>query len=305
MKTLFKVKLRWSVCFTFLFWGTALPLVAQELNCFVSANAAQLTGGDYQFLNKQLSEELTQYLSNHNFTEERFEREERIDCNIQINFKEALTVSRFEAEVVISSTRPIYGTSQTTGLVQINGGKWVFDYVQGQPLVFDPERFESLSSTLDFFAYLILGYDFDSFGELGGTPYFEKARRIANLAQTSGSAGWEVAGAENSRTILIEQILDARMQPIRKAFFDYHYNGLDHFLTQSDGARQSILRSLQALQLVSQEAGNRRLALENFLTVKAEEIVSVFKNTPYASRVYGLCLEMDPARGSRYDPLVN
>ena len=280
-------------------------LQAQELNCFVSANASQITGGDYTFLSKQFGEELTKYLSTLNFTEDKFETEERIDCNIQINFTEALSVSRFQAEVLVSSTRPIYGTTQSTGLLQLNGGKWVFDYVPNQPLNFDPERFNELTSVLDFFAYVVLGYDYDTFSPLGGTPYFEKARRIANLAQTSGSLGWEVAGVDNSRGILIEQILDARMQPVRNFYYDYHFSGLDHFLKQPDVARQAILQGLQTIQPVSQDAGNRRLALENFFTIKAEELVNIFKNTPYASRVYGLCLEMDPARGSRYDPLVN
>ena len=64
-------------------------------------------------------------------------------------------------------------------------------YNEGDPLVFSENTFEgNLTSILDFYAYLIIAIDFDSFSPRGGEPYYKKAQDIVYRAQSSGESGW-------------------------------------------------------------------------------------------------------------------
>jgi hypothetical protein len=124
-------------------------------------------------------------------------------------------------------------------VLQVNDSEWQFEYAQGTPLTFDVERYNALTSVLDFYAYVMLGYDYDTFSELGGAPHFQKARRIAELAQSQNATGWSAAGDDRNRIALITQLLDPRFVPLRKAYFQYHFGGLDHFVGQKNSTRTS------------------------------------------------------------------
>ena len=49
----------------------------------------------------------------------------------------------------------------------------------------------NLTAILNFYAYLILALDFDSFSPFGGDYYFEKAAEVVQMAQSSGEKGWK------------------------------------------------------------------------------------------------------------------
>ena len=189
-----------------------LPARAQEFNCSVSVNYSQLGGSDYGFLD-ELEERLEEYINGQSFTEDRFLNHERIECNMRLIMQEAPTLTSFRAQFIVETRRPIYGTIQATNVVRINDQNWQFSYAQGDDLTFDPERFQPLVSVIDFYAYVMLGYDYDTFSELGGTPHFRQARRIAELAQGQGAAGWSQTGSDRNRAQLITQLLDPRFQP--------------------------------------------------------------------------------------------
>ena len=57
-------------------------------------------------------------------------------------------------------------------------------------MVHDELTFEALTGFIDYYAYMMLGYDFDSFAELGGSDYFAKAQDVVDLAQSSNAIGW-------------------------------------------------------------------------------------------------------------------
>ena len=105
----------------------------------------------------------TRYFNNRAWTEDVFLDRERIDCSIQIILNEAEGLSLFRGEIVVRASRPIYGTAQPTTLLLISDNSWNFTYTRGQSLVYDPERYDAFLSVLDFYAFTILGYDYDWF----------------------------------------------------------------------------------------------------------------------------------------------
>jgi len=221
---------------------------------------------------------------------------------MQIVFQEALTQTSFRAQIVVASRRPIYGTTQSTNVVQINDDAWQFEYSQGTPLMFETERFNALTSVLDFYAYVMLGYDYDTFSELGGEPHFQKARRIFELAQAQSALGWDALGG-GRRANIVRQLLDPRFKPLREAYFRYHFDGLDHFLLDPQRARQQVLDVIGAMQVLYDEL-SRQYTLDLFFTSKYQELTAIFKDSPLGTQAYALLREVDASHSATYDTLV-
>lgn len=277
--------------------------VAQEFFCSVDVNNSQLSGNDYSYL-RDLAREIEAYINDRAWTNDRFREEERIECRMQITFLEAVTLTSFRASLVVSTRRPIYGTTQALTIVSISDQDWRFDYAQGTPLIFDIDRYDPLTSVLDFYAYIVLGYDYDTFSPLGGTPHFERARLIADLAQSQSAPGWSPLGNDRSRGELIAQIQEPRFQPLRQAYFDYHFNGLDKFIIRPDESRAAVLEVLTSLRDLYDQV-SRSYVLDLFFMTKSTELISIFLDSPLAGQAYDLLTTVDPANLAAYDQMIN
>ena len=274
----------------------------QELNCGVTVDYRALSGSDYTYLD-EFRQAVREYLNLQRWTDDAFEEVERIDCTVQITFLEALSLTRFRAKLVMASRRPIYGTSQSTILLQINDDGWQFDYPQGTPLISDPDRYDEITSILDFYAYIILGYDYDTFSEFGGSDLFERARRISDIAKSTGGVGWQEIGADRSRTKLITELLDPRYRPLRKVYHTYHLGGLDRFVQETEVARSAVLASLEALKPLV-DVNERSYVVDLFFSAKYRELASIFETSTLASQAFDLLSEMDPAHISDYNGMI-
>jgi len=286
----------------FLLAWAAAPAAAQELDCRVTVNFATLSGSDFGFL-ADLGDQIEIYLNGRSWTEDRFQEHERIACTFAVTITEAEGLDRFRARLAVGGFRPIWGTPSRTAVFQILDSNWQFTYNRGQALVFDLNRFDSLTSVLDFYAFLLLGYDYDSFEELGGTSHFEQARRVADLAQGQGVLDWQSVGEDQTRATLIRQLLDARFQRLRRAYFLYHFGGLDRFTTDSRLAWEAASSALEAIYELYLET-SRRYAIDVFFASKATEIPDLFGEFPDRVGLYSILVDMDPGRASSYDRLT-
>lgn len=279
------------------------PAAAQELNCSVTVNYTQLSGSDYGYL-QDLEQLIDEYLNEYAWTEDTFKEYERLDCSVQLFFLEATTLTSFRARMVVASRRPIYGTAQSSTIVQLSDTDLQFNYARGTPLIHDLERYDPLASVLDFYAYILLGMDYDTFSEMGGTPHFERARRIADIAQSQNATGWTQLGGDRGRSNLISQLMDARFRTLREAYFTYHFNGLDYFVANPSEARQSVLTTLQQLEELQEELG-RQYLIDLFFSAKAGELAAIFLNSNLSSQAYDVLSIVDPSNLNQYSPLVN
>jgi hypothetical protein len=282
----------------------AAPARAQELNCSVSVNTQRLQGAEYEFLT-ELQTEIERYLNGRSWTDDRFDDRERIDCSFQLVFQEAEGLSRFQAALVVQSSRPIYGTAQRTNVVLLSDDAWRFNYNRGQGLIYNPTRYDPFNSVIDYYALLILGYDYDTFAELGGTPYFERARAIAEQARGAAAEGWFLPGDDYTRGNLVLQLLDTRFEPLRRAYYQYHFGVLDHFTTAHEEAWAQALETLRGLNALYVEFNARRHATDVFFSTKHAEIAEMLADAPQRTEAYELLVEMDASHQSTYDALVN
>ena len=278
------------------------PAVGQELSCRVQIDRSQLSGSEFSFLD-ELQRRIREYVNTQNWTDDRFLRHERISCDLQIIMLEAVSLSEFRARLIVTSRRPIHGTTQSTVVTRISDSKWQFEYGRGTSLNFDLQRYNSLTSVLDFYAYIILGYDYDTFSKLGGTPHFETARRIANRADGNGDPGWSISGGGQNRRQLINNLLTQRHRPLRTLYYKYHLKGLDRFLKEPEEVREVMLDVVKELQTL-----NRNLLgsypLDLFFSTKYQELTALFQEGDLQDRAYNLLTQIDPAHSNEYERIV-
>ena len=279
------------------------PAVGQELACEVQIDRSQLSGSEFSFLD-DLQRRIEEYMNQQNWTEDQFLPAEKIACSMQIIFLEAVSVTEFRTRLIVTSRRPIHGTSQSTIVLRINDPEWQFEYSRGTSLRYDPSRYNALTSVLDFYANLILGYDYDTFSELGGTLYFEAARRIANEAKGSGDPGWSTTTSDRNRRELIDDVLSQRHQPLRRAYYRYHLKGLDRFVKDPEKARTEVLGVLESLQELTRTLSDS-YPLDLFFATKYQELTAMYAEGELSNRAYNLLTQIDPGHSSEYNKLVD
>jgi hypothetical protein len=278
------------------------PTAAQELSCQVQLDRSQLSGSEFSFLD-DLERRIREYMNTQTWTDDNFLPHEQIVCSMQIIILESISLSEFRSRLVVTTRRPIYGTSQSTTVVRVNDSEWQFEYGRGTSLNFDLEQYNALTSVLDFYAYLMLGYDYDTFSALGGTPHFETARRIANQAEGSGDPGWSSISSQRNRRQLINDLLAQRHQPLRRAYYRYHLEGLDRFVKAPEKARGVVMEVVESLRDLDQNLTNS-YPLDLFFATKYQELTAIFTDGDLQNRAYNLLTQVDPSHSTEYNKLV-
>jgi hypothetical protein len=218
----------------------ALSARAQEVDATVTINTDQLNIAARQEV-EGFGEELERYVDNMTWTNVEWEGEK-----VPMSFNVVFTGGGdgvYSAKLVVGSQRTLYKSGNLSPMMKILDDDWVFRYVRNQPFQNDPTSYNELSGLIDFYVYVALGLDLDSYGYLGGNSMYEKARDIANRAVLrSDSKGWSTQASPGaySRYGLIRELLELRYYPIRKFIFDYHYNGLDLIAANRAAALDSI-----------------------------------------------------------------
>jgi len=281
-----------------IFWS--LEIFAQELLCQISVNRSRIQGTNEEIY-QSLQRDITEFMNNTKWTDNVFAQNERIECQISLNLSAYNGIDKFTGTLTVQSTRPVFNTNYKS--VMLNHKErddwFIFEYVEGQKLEFNENsHLSNLTSVLAFYAYVIIGLDYDSFGNTAGTPFFQKAREIVNNAQSAPEPGWKAFEGtdENNRYYLIESILDNANSPLRKFSYRYHFMGLDRMETKIEVGRSEISNAMQQMQAVYRRKPES-LYLKILMTTKTSEFVNLFSEAPAAEKlaVYNILKEIDPS----------
>ena len=278
---------------------------AQELNCNVIVNAERIETTDRQIF-QDMQNAFSQFLNNRQWTDDEFGNEERINCNLIITIEEMPNIGTFRAAVQIQSSRPVYGTGYESLMLNFADRDWVFDYNQSQPLDFNENNFSSnITSMLAYYAYIILGIDYDSFEKLGGTDFFERANNQVQLAQESNSPGWKQFDSNRNRYWLAENYLNPIFNPVREGLYSYHRLALDNFLNDKEAGRKEILEFLKSLQKANSSRPNSILTI-SLLDAKADEIISIFSEGEMQVRrqAFEILRTIDPTQSEKFGKII-
>jgi hypothetical protein len=279
-----------KVLFTFLLVFISFNGFSQDLNCNVSVISSSIQRTDkrvFTILENSISE-----FMNQKWTNDAFLPNERIDCTIII--------------IQVQSTRPVFNTSYNTSLLVINDRDFTFTYNESEPLYFQEIGNQSnLTSVLAYYAYLVIGMDYDTYSFEGGTPYYQKALAIVNNAQNFKESGWKAFEDTKNRYWIIENLLNNAYKPFRKALYEYHRFGLDVLQSDIVEGRKIILSCLDLLETVWRtKPGN--FTLQTFFFAKKDEIGNLFQKAEPSekTKVLDILSRIDPVNGTIYQKLI-
>lgn len=262
----------------FLIWCSSVATYAQELNCNVVINAEQ-TGNSNLPVFKTLEKQIFEFVNTTKWTNKEFTNQERIECSMYINVTD-YAGDVFNATIQVQSSRPVYGSSYTTPVHNVNDKDFTFRYLEFQNMVYNPNAFESnLISVLAFHVYMILGIDADTFELNGGDTYFKQAQNIVNYSQGQNSKGWQLSDGTQSRYVLVDNMLSQTFEAYREVMYQYHRNGLDLMHQDQKQAKSNIANALVSLEAMNRVRPNSFI-LRTFFDAKADEIQDIFSSGP-------------------------
>jgi len=251
---------------------------AQELNGVVIINAEQTGKAELQVF-KTLERSLTEFINNTKWTDRKYKQQERIDCSFNIIVQD-INSDDFKASIQVQSSRPVFNSNYDTSVFNFNDRNFDFEYVEFQPLIFNPNNFDSnLVSVISYYVYTILGYDSNTFSFNEGDKYFQIAKQIITTAQGSNFEGWRPQDGPQSRYRLNEDLLSPNFRAFSNVLYDYHREGLDTMADNSKKGKEAVMEAIDKMKVMYNKRPNNFLS-RVFFDSKAEEIASIFSGGP-------------------------
>jgi len=257
----------------------------QELQVKVTVNASRINSTVDKKVFVTLQNQLNNFLNNRKWTSDNFKSNEKINCSFLLNIESIVETNVYKGSLIVQAGRPVYGSSYQSALLNFQDADIAFKYIEYQPIEFNNNRVQgsdpligNLSATFAYYAYTILGLDYDSFSPKGGDIYFQKAQNIVNNAPESSTiSGWKLFDGLRNRYWLNENLVNNKYNIIHDIFYYYYRSGLDMMSTKDTEARKSLLKSITQLQTFNQENVNTAI-VQFFMQSKTNELIGIFKN---------------------------
>lgn len=279
----------------------------QELNCAVEVNTDQVPGTNKSVF-ETLREAVSDYMNTTAFTSAQFSSNEKIECRMFFTVTEYTDDGTVKGSLQVQSSRPVYNSTYTTTLLNFKDSKIDFAYREGDQLTFRVNAMESqLTALLNYYAYLILALDFDSFAPGGGEPMWERLKLIVQMAQSSGEVGWKAFEDNKNRSAVVSAFTEGRTgDGLRRMLYDYHRMGLDQMALSVDKGRTAVTQSLSIIPQVY-DLQPMSVVLSMFKDAKLPELVNVYSKAPAEERlkVYNMLQPIYPAEESQLVKIKN
>jgi len=290
--------------FICLFLIAAFSVTAQDLNSHVQILSPQIQSSNKRVFDA-LEVVIHDFLNDRKWSTDNFLPQERIECSLILNITSWDGSSNYKAEAQIQSSRPVYGSAYNTTILNLSDKDFNFSYTEGQALDYSDQNFiNNLSSLLAFYAYTIIGMDYDSFSKYGGTPYYTKAQTVVNNAQNTSFSGWKAFEGLRNRYWLAENLTNKVYTPLRETLYEYHRNGLDIMYDNPSKGVKQIIGLLPLLQTIDKQKQGSMLNLV-FFTAKADELVNIIgqANPQDKIKAYNILSDVDPSNITKYGAL--
>ncbi|MDR3653167.1 MAG: DUF4835 family protein [Paludibacter sp.] len=277
---------------------------AQELNCSVQINSDQVSGSNKSVFNT-LQKSISEFLNNRKWTEMTFANSERIECSMIIIVSQ-VNGDGFTAQIQVQSRRPVYNSTYNSTLFNFKDLDFSFNYKEFDQLLMNENTITSnLTAVLSYYAYIIIGYDMDSYSRLGGTPYFQEAENIVNLAQGADLAGWKAFESTRNRYALVNNLMDEAFKKYREFFYEYHRLGLDEMTSNTANARARIAEGLPVLRDANR-ARPSAIVISSFLDAKNDELVNIFSKgtTQEKTDAVEILSDVNPTQSAKYEQIL-
>ena len=281
----------------------SLSTFAQDLQCNVQVNSDNIQASNKAIF-EDLQNAITQFMNQRKWISDKVQPQEKINCNFVINIKN-LNIDQFAAEVSITSSRPVYGTTYNTPIFNHFDQEWYFQYAQFQSLDFQENaNVMQLTTLLAFYANIIIGLDFDTYALEGGSTFYNKALQLRNAAQNTNGWGPSDCRGNRNKYYVIDQLLDDRYKPLRASLYQYHMIGMDVFKEDNEASRKQIYESLEKIRTVQERLPNS-VIFKIFFNAKRAELINIFSKADAGlqNRAIELLGKLDPSNLTNYEKI--
>ena len=278
---------------------------ATELNCEVEINTDKISDGNKEIFD-ELKKAITDYMNTTKWTNATFSTNEKIYCKLLLTVSTwDINNSLMKGDLQIQSQRPVFNSTYTTTIINFRDTKVNFNYDIGQQLVFSEIDMEdNLTAILNFWAYMIIAMDFDSFEFKGGDPYYERAAQVVRLAESAGETGWKAFEDNTNRNAVLSAFTNNQTAPIRQMLYDYHRLGLDQMVVTVDKGRSTITHTLENLSKIY-DVAPMSVCLTMFKDAKLDELINIYSkaNMTEKESVYEMLYQVYPSEITRLDEI--
>ena len=296
--------MRLKLLFVILFSLTLSGASAQELYANVEVNSQQVQISDRRIFTT-LRNAMFEFLNNKIWSGYDYKQEEKIECSFLLTITEKYG-DEYKGTLTIASQRPVFNSTYNSVLLNTVDKDVEFRYIEFEPLDFYENSFtNNLTSILAYYAYMIIGLDFDSYTLNGGDQFYQAAQNVVNAAQNSSYKGWKSFEDQRNRYWLVENLTNPAYDPINRFFYEYHLKGLDMMYENTERGRANVLIGLKSLKKAHEERANL-LIFQIISDAKRDEIINIFSEgtTTEKNEVLNIMREIDPAHYSDYQKIM-
>ncbi|MDY5091191.1 MAG: DUF4835 family protein [Prevotella sp.] len=253
-------------------------VAAQELNARITINHSQIQGTDNAVFD-ELTQTLTQFVNDRQWTNLQFQKNERINCSFNITVtKYDKSSNLFTCKALIQASRTAYNSSYTTTIFSNQDNDFNFEYAQFDQLQFNEEQVDNqLTALFAYYAYLIIGFNLDTYAPMGGEDVLQRCMNLANNSQNLNYTGWKAFDNDRNRFAIINDYLDGAMKPFRQLQYDYYRTGMDEMAANAERGRINISTALEKdLKKCHEDRPLSRLPML-WTDYKRDELANIYK----------------------------
>ena len=282
---------------------------SQELNARVTVNSSRVGNTVNKNVFQTLQNAITNFLNNRKWTADNFLPNEKIDCNFLLNLQSTDEANVYSASLTIQAARPVFSTSYLSPMVNYQDEDVLFKYIEFKQFDFNESRVSgtdaqasNLTALFAYYAYMILGFDYDSYSLKGGNPYFQKAQNIVNNApEARGISGWKAFDGIRNRYWLVENMTNSRYAIMHDIMYNYYRLSLDKMYEDENSARAQMMSVLNLLNNFNSDNPNTMIN-QFFFQGKSNEFIRIFSKAPQQDKMRAseLLQKMDITNAARY-----
>ncbi|MCA6476392.1 MAG: DUF4835 family protein [Chitinophagaceae bacterium] len=287
------------------------PLLSrsQELQAKVTVITSRITTTVDKRIFITLQTQLNNLMNTRKWSNDVFQSNEKIDCSFILNLETIVDPNVYKATLTVQAARPVYNSSYQCALLNYLDADVTFKYQEFQPVEFNENRIQgndpqvaNLTAIFAYYAYMIIGLDYDSFSPKGGEAFFRKAQQIVNNApEGKGTTGWRVFDGLRNRYWLNENLINNRYNIVHDIIYSYYRAAMDKWYDNEAEARRNMLQCLTQLQAFNKENPNTMIQ-QIFMQGKMQELVGLFKKgtADERNRAITLLQELDVINAQFY-----
>ena len=288
-------------CFTFV----PVSVQAQELNCKVTIDHSSIQGTNVDIF-QSLEAAIKAFMNERQWTNDQYAISERIDCALSFTLKQySATDGTFSGELIVQSSRPIFGSSYTSTMLNYKDNNISFNYQSYDQLQFRIDNIDSnLTALLAYYAYLIIGFDMDSYAPMGGTWALDRCEAIVNAAQSFSEPGWKAyEDSKNRHGVITDYVLES-LKPVRQMMYDYHRLGLDAMASNVGLGRAKVTSAMEELHQAYKVKATSYVP-QLITEAKRDELVNVYSKAPTSEKeaVYEIVSDINPSLNTTWQKI--